>query len=175
MNQQKTGNKHRQYGTEWVATRPKKERQWGTLALSSLGRQQSPSTVDFVHVMFTTFSHFLEVMRSSPRETLSQTTSTFASLAPSKFSSQIQRRSVKGGALVLLMEEILHQLGCRKPCKWWDKLPINWCRISSINSSLLFGWECLECSGCNYEIRTAVQLFDVIWCCPMLSREKSGG
>ena len=23
---------------------------------------------------------------------------------------------------------------CRKPCKWWDKLPINWCRISSINS-----------------------------------------
>ena len=39
-------------------------------------------------------------MRSSPRETLSQTTSTFASLAPSKFSSQIQRRSVKGGAMV---------------------------------------------------------------------------
>ena len=37
-------------------------------------------------------------MRSSPRETLSQTTSTFASLAPSKFSSQIQRRSAKGGA-----------------------------------------------------------------------------
>ena len=51
MNQQKTVNKHRQYGTEWVATRPKKERQWGTLALSSLGRQQSPSTVDFVHVI----------------------------------------------------------------------------------------------------------------------------
>ena len=33
-------------------------------------------------------------------------------------------------------EEILHHLGCIKPCKIWDKLPINWCRISSINSSI---------------------------------------
>ncbi len=32
------------------------------------------------------------------------------------------------------MEEILHHLGCIKPCKEWDKPPINWCRISSINS-----------------------------------------
>ena len=38
------------------------------------------------------------------------------------------------------MEEILHHLGCIKPCKSWDKLLINWCRISSINSmtSVLF-------------------------------------
>ena len=36
---------------------------------------------------------------------------------------------------MLLMEEILHQLGCIKPCKWWDKLPINWYRIPSINRS----------------------------------------
>ena len=28
-----------------------------------------------------------------------------------------------------------HHLGCRNPCKQWDKLAINWCRISSINSS----------------------------------------
>ena len=35
---------------------------------------------------------------------------------------------------VLLMEEILHQLGSIKPWKSWKKLPINWCRISSINS-----------------------------------------
>ena len=35
---------------------------------------------------------------------------------------------------VLLMEEILHHLGCVKPCIQWDKLPITWCRISSINS-----------------------------------------
>ena len=35
---------------------------------------------------------------------------------------------------ILLMEEILHHLGCIKPCKKWDNLPINWCRISSINS-----------------------------------------
>ena len=35
---------------------------------------------------------------------------------------------------ILLMEEILHHLGCIKPCKKWDNLLINWCRISSINS-----------------------------------------
>ena len=35
---------------------------------------------------------------------------------------------------ILLMEEILHHLGCIKPCKEWEKPPINWCRISSINS-----------------------------------------
>ena len=33
------------------------------------------------------------------------------------------------------MEEIPHHLGCKIPCKYWDKLPINWCRISSINST----------------------------------------
>ena len=36
--------------------------------------------------------------------------------------------------MILLMAEILHHLGCIKPCKEWDKLPINWCRISAINS-----------------------------------------
>ena len=40
--------------------------------------------------------------------------------------------------LNLLMEEILHHLACIKPCKWWDKLPITWCRISSINSTWWF-------------------------------------
>ncbi len=34
---------------------------------------------------------------------------------------------------ILLMEEILHHLGCIKPCKQWEKLRLNWCRISSIN------------------------------------------
>ena len=38
--------------------------------------------------------------------------------------------------VILLMAEILHHLGCMKPYKYWDKLPINWCRISAINSSL---------------------------------------
>ena len=28
------------------------------------------------------------------------------------------------------MEEILHHLGCIKPCKYWDIYQINWCRIS---------------------------------------------
>ena len=32
------------------------------------------------------------------------------------------------------MGEILHQLTCMKPCRWWDILLINWCRISAINS-----------------------------------------
>ena len=37
--------------------------------------------------------------------------------------------------ILLLIEEILHHLGCVKPCKELDKLPINWVsRISSINS-----------------------------------------
>ena len=29
-------------------------------------------------------------------------------------------------ALLLLMEEILHHLGCMKPCRKWDILHINW-------------------------------------------------
>ena len=29
---------------------------------------------------------------------------------------------------------IQHHLGCIRPCKYWARLPINWCRISSINS-----------------------------------------
>ena len=37
--------------------------------------------------------------------------------------------------LMMLMDEIMHHLGCITPCKHWDKLPINWCRISSSNSS----------------------------------------
>ena len=37
---------------------------------------------------------------------------------------------------ILLMEEILHYLGCIKPCvNNGTQLLINWCRISSINSS----------------------------------------
>ena len=38
---------------------------------------------------------------------------------------------------ILLMEEILHHLGCIKPCKLRDIYHINWCRISSINSMAL--------------------------------------
>ena len=56
--------------------------------------------------------------------------------------------------VILLMEEILHYLGCKKPCKYWDKLPIKWCRISSINSNLDVTWSYsldnlawVECQG----------------------------
>ena len=37
-----------------------------------------------------------------------------------------------------------HHLGWIQPCKQWNKLPINWCRISFINSStwtVAMGWE----------------------------------
>ena len=37
--------------------------------------------------------------------------------------------------IILLMDEIPNNhLGCIRPWKWWDKLFVNWCRISSINS-----------------------------------------
>ena len=35
------------------------------------------------------------------------------------------------------MAEILHHLTCMKPCRSWDKLPINWCRIPAINSTTI--------------------------------------
>ena len=38
--------------------------------------------------------------------------------------------------VLLLMVEILHHLGCTKLCESWDRLLVNWCRISSINSSI---------------------------------------
>ena len=41
-------------------------------------------------------------------------------------------------ASLLSMAEILHHLGCIKPCKLWDKLPINWCKISAINCIIWF-------------------------------------
>ena len=47
---------------------------------------------------------------------------------------QDQKQRVSGNQLLLLMAEILHHLGCIKPWKQWDKLNINCCRISSINS-----------------------------------------
>ena len=39
-----------------------------------------------------------------------------------------------GISSILLMEEILHHLGCIKPYEYWDIYYISWCRISSINS-----------------------------------------
>ena len=35
----------------------------------------------------------------------------------------LSRSSLGGYQIVLLMEKILHHLGCIKPCKYWDKLP----------------------------------------------------
>ena len=39
-----------------------------------------------------------------------------------------------GSFFILLMEEILHHLGCIKPQEDWDIYYTSWCRISSINS-----------------------------------------
>ena len=48
------------------------------------------------------------------------------------YASKGRTRLVELFALIVLMEEILHHLGCMKPCKYRFKLPINWCRNSSI-------------------------------------------
>ena len=44
----------------------------------------------------------------------------------------------QSSSVILLMEEILHHMGCIKPCKYWDIYHINRCRISSINSRKRF-------------------------------------
>ena len=53
--------------------------------------------------------------------------------------------------LILLMDEILHHLGCIKPYKQWDIYHINWCRILSINSIMIVSisilWKFLERNG----------------------------
>ena len=51
------------------------------------------------------------------------------------------------------MEEILDHLGCITPCKWWDKLPINWCKISSINSII----EVCQFWSCFFFLHTFIQ------------------
>ena len=60
----------------------------------------------------------------------------------SKFVRNLGYKTLQCPSL-LLMEEILHHLGCIKPCKSWDKLPINWCRISAINSIM----SCFKLTG----------------------------
>ena len=70
--------------------------------------------------------------------------------------------------LLLLMEEILHHLECIKPCKYWDKLPMNWCRISSINSmfGMLRFWSILI-PGSQAVLSASLA------CCPGRSRQPS--
>jgi len=52
-----------------------------------------------------------------------------------------------GNHLLSILEEVLHRLGSKIPCKQLEKLPINWCRISSINSKLLFLFSCFAIPG----------------------------
>ena len=42
--------------------------------------------------------------------------------------------------LLMVQKSGDHHLGCTKPWKQWDKVLINWCRISSINSMI-----CMMC------------------------------
>ena len=60
---------------------------------------------------------------------------------------------------ILLMAEILHHLGCMKPYKiykYWDKLPINWCRISAINSSS-YRWPPIQIHSASQKSKKAVE------------------
>ena len=41
---------------------------------------------------------------------------------------------------ILLMEEILHHLGCIKPCKLWDIYHTSWCRIYQPYEAFLGGF-----------------------------------
>ena len=62
--------------------------------------------------------------------------------------------------VILLMQEILHHLGCVKPCREWDTLHINRCRISSIKSMYIIINICTFLSGpqgfrnCNQSFST---------------------
>ena len=65
--------------------------------------------------------------------------------------------------VILLMEKILHHLGCMKPCKSWDKLPINWCRISCINSSFanFLGFEKKLALRESHEVRQSKESMNI--------------
>ena len=52
----------------------------------------------------------------------------------------LDNRKSKLGYLLLMAEIPNNHLGCVKPCKEWEKLPINWCRISAINRRKGFCW-----------------------------------
>ena len=73
----------------------------------------------------------------------------------------------KFGHMILLMAEILHLLRCKKPCKQWDILPINWCRISSINSTTATV-EWLHFATCSlFNIELPIQkIYVVLWTNP---------
>ena len=60
-------------------------------------------------------------------------------LSPKSLCAVMGRYDVEqSSSVILLMEEILHHMGCIKPCKYWDIYHINRCRISSINSRKRF-------------------------------------
>ena len=57
-----------------------------------------------------------------------------------------------GGDSLLLVEEIMH-------CKWWDKIPINWCRISSINGTITL--TNMSCHGMSQGFWSLLNCFNV--------------
>ena len=60
---------------------------------------------------------------------------------------------------ILLMEKILHHLGCIKLCKQWDIYHISWCRSSAINSTSQVldspenYWTSLDITNLNTNVR----------------------
>ena len=67
-----------------------------------------------------------------------------------------------------------NHLGCIKPFKWWDKLPFNWCRISSINS-IISWYVCLDNDKSSIDkhlfgqkhVDPTPRVFSPRICCPM--------
>ena len=46
------------------------------------------------------------------------------------------------------MEETFHHLRCKEPSKQWDRLPVNWCWMSSINTMLVYNTSAFGISDC---------------------------
>ena len=70
----------------------------------------------------------------------------------------------------LLMEEIVHHLGCIKPYKSWETLPTSTGdrRISAVKSIFVHDAMCIQC------IHVTTRFGDVccLWMCPKLAHQK---
>ena len=65
----------------------------------------------------------------------------------------------------LMMEEILHQPGCTKSCKTWDKLPFTWCKILPVsqgNAYLVKAFDCIGLTTSLYKASTSHRVKEVL-------------
>ena len=56
---------------------------------------------------------------------------------------------------IRLMEEILHHLGCKRTCKEWDKLPIEWL-TGFLPSTVGIVWHCNAAHGARRILEVAL-------------------